>query len=58
MPETVKKYNAKLNEEDEEDTELYNFDSHALTFALINSVKELNAKIKSLETKIQTLQNK
>ena len=57
MPETVKKYNAKLNEEDEEDTELYNFDSHALTFALINSVKELNAKIKSLETKIQTLEN-
>ena len=57
MPETVKKYNAKLNEEDEEDTELYNFDSHALTFALINSVKELNAKIKNLETKIQTLEN-
>lgn len=57
MPETVKKYNAKLNENDEEDTELYNFDSHALTFALINSVKELNAKIKSLETKIQTLEN-
>jgi hypothetical protein len=57
MPETVKKYNAKLNEEDKEDTELYNFDSHALTFALINSVKELNAKIKNLETKIQTLEN-
>ena len=58
MPETVKKYNAKLNEEDEEDTELYNFDSHALTFALINSVKELNAKIENLEAKIQTLKNK
>ena len=57
MPETVKKYNAKLNEEDKEDTELYNFDSHALTFALINSVKELNAKIENLETKIQTLKN-
>ena len=58
MPETVKKYNAKLNEEDKEDTELYNFDSHALTFALINSVKELNAKIENLEAKIQILQNK
>jgi uncharacterized small protein (DUF1192 family) len=58
MPETVKKYNAKLNEEDEEDTELYNFDSHALTFALINSVKELNAKIENLETEIQKLKNK
>jgi hypothetical protein len=58
MPETVKKYNAKLNEEDEEDTELYNFDSHALTFALINSVKELNAKIENLEAEIQKLKNK
>jgi len=57
MPETVKKYNTKLNKEDKEDTELYNFDSHALTFALINSVKELNAKIENLETKIQTLEN-
>ncbi len=57
MPETVNTYEAKLNEEDEEDTELYNFDSHALTFALINSVKELSAKIESLETKIQTLEN-
>jgi hypothetical protein len=58
MPETVKKYNAKLNEEDKEDTELYNFDTHALTFALINSVKELNAKIENLEAKIQILKNK
>jgi len=57
IPETVKKYNAKLNKEDKEDTELYNFDSHALTFALINSVKELNAKIEQLETRIQTLEN-
>jgi len=57
IPETVKKYNAKLNEEDTEDTELYNFDSHALTFALINSVKELNNKIEQLEIRIQTLEN-
>jgi hypothetical protein len=57
IPETVKTYEAKLNENDEENTELYNFDGHALTFALINSVKELSAKIESLETKIQTLEN-
>ncbi len=57
IPETVKKYNAKLNEEDTEDIELYNFDSHALTFALINSVKELNNKIEQLEIRIQTLEN-
>jgi hypothetical protein len=51
FPETVNTYKAKLNEEDEEKTELYNFESTALTFALINAVKELNEKIKMLEAK-------
>lgn len=57
FPETISTYNAKLNEGDEEETELYNFDSHALTFALINSVKELNEEIKSLKQEIQQLKN-
>ena len=51
FPETVGIYKAKLNEEDEEKTELYSFNSTALTFALINAVKELNEKIKILEAK-------
>lgn len=51
FPETVTIYKAKLNEEDEKTTELYNFNSTALTFALINAVKELNEKIKILEAK-------
>jgi len=51
FPETVTIYKAKLNEEDEENTELYNFNSTALTFALINAIKELNEKIKILEAK-------
>jgi hypothetical protein len=58
FPETISTYNAKLNEEDEEETELYNFDSHALTFALINSVKELHAEIKTLKAEIKELKNK
>jgi hypothetical protein len=51
MPECINTYKAKLNEDDEEYTELYNFDSHALTFALINAVKELKAEIELLKSK-------
>ena len=51
FPETVTIYKAKLNKEDEEDTELYNFNSTALTFALINAVKELKAEIELLKSK-------
>jgi hypothetical protein len=58
LPETVNTYKAKLNEGDEEETELYSYDGHALTFALVNSIKELNKKIEKLETRIQTLENK
>jgi hypothetical protein len=58
LPETVNTYKAKLNESDEEETELYSYDGHALTFALVNSIKELNKKIEQLETRIQTLENK
>jgi trimeric autotransporter adhesin len=58
LPETVNTYKAKLNEGDEEETELYSYDGHALTFALVNSIKELNKKIEKLETRIQTLEQK
>jgi hypothetical protein len=52
FPETIKTYNAKLNETDEKETELYNFDGHALTFALINAVQELKAEIEELKKQI------
>ena len=51
FPETVNTYKAKLNEEDVEKTELYSFNSTALTFALINAVKELKAEIDLLKAK-------
>jgi len=51
FPETVSTYKAKLNEEDEEKTELYDFNSSDLTFALINAVKELKAEIEILKAK-------
>lgn len=49
FPETVGTYKAKLNKEDEEVTELYDFNSTALVFALINAVKELKAEIDMLK---------
>ena len=51
FPDTVNTYKAKLNEDDEEKTELYDFNSSDLTFALINAVKELSERIKILENK-------
>ena len=57
FPETISSFKAKLNEEDEEETELLGYDSHAVTYALINAVKELNAKIETLENKIKTLES-
>jgi hypothetical protein len=51
FPETVSTYKAKLNEEDEEKTELYDFNSSDLIFALINAVKELKAEIELLKSK-------
>lgn len=58
FPECVGTYKAKLNPEDEHDSELLNYNLHAITFALINSIKELNLKIQSLETRIEELENK
>jgi hypothetical protein len=49
LPESVSTYKAKLEESDEEDTELYNFNSHALTYILINAIKELKAEIDLLK---------
>jgi hypothetical protein len=51
IPESINTYQALLNEDDEEKTELYNFDSHALTFILINAVKQLSAEIELLKSK-------
>jgi hypothetical protein len=49
IPETVSTYFKFLEEDDEKATELYNFNSHALTFVLINAVKELYLEIQTLK---------
>ena len=53
MPECVHTYDTLLNEDDKEETELLNFDSNAITFALINSIKELKAEIEELKKQIK-----
>jgi hypothetical protein len=57
-PYTISTFEAKLNPGDSEETELYSFDSSALTFVLINAVKELNAENKALKERISAIEAK
>ena len=50
-PYTVGTFKAKLDENAESESELYDFNSHALTFVLINAVKELDERTKGLAGK-------
>jgi hypothetical protein len=52
FPECVGSYRGKLEESDEEETDILNYNGHAITFALINAVKELAAKVDSLEAQL------
>ena len=55
FPECISTYQAKLQEEDENPTELYTFNSHALTYVMINAIKELKQQVESLQTQINNL---
>lgn len=55
FPECVGTFSAKLNPDDEQETELLNYNGHAITFALINAIKELATKVETLEAEIATL---
>ena len=54
LPDTVDTYKAKLNEGDEEETEIKRFDATEITWLLVNSVKELKARIETLEAQLVT----
>jgi len=58
VPESVSSYKGKINEDDVEETDILDFNSHSLTFILINAVKELKAEIDSLNEKIADLKAK
>jgi hypothetical protein len=51
LPNTIKTFKAKLNDDDEEETELLSFNANEIIYVLINSVKELKAEIEILKTK-------
>lgn len=57
FPECVGTFNAKLNETDETETELYNWNGHALTFALVNAIKELKAELDTVKSELNALKN-
>jgi hypothetical protein len=56
FPECVGTFEALLNEGDEEKTELFNWNGHALIFALVNAVKELNAVNNALTARVALLE--
>ena len=58
FPDTVESYETKLNETDEDKVELLSFNPNELTYALINSVKELNAEVQALRKELNELKNK
>ena len=57
LPESISSYYKKLNPEDENETELYNFNSHALTYVLINAIKDQQKQIEDLQNQINQLKN-
>jgi hypothetical protein len=58
FPECVGTFEALLNEGDEEKTELFNWNGHALIFALVNAVKELKASNDALVARVNQLEGK
>jgi hypothetical protein len=56
FPECVGTFEALLNEGDEEKTELFNWNGHALIFALVNAVKELKAANDALAVRVAQLE--
>ncbi len=50
IPYTISTFKARLNPDDAQETELYNFNASALTFVLINAVMELNAEIDRVQS--------
>ncbi len=58
VPETVTSHRGKINEDDADETDILDFNSHSLTFILINAVKELKAEIDSLNKQVADLKAK
>jgi hypothetical protein len=51
MPELIGDWYAKLRDDDTEETNIHTYSSTAITYALINAVQELMAKVEALEAR-------
>jgi hypothetical protein len=51
FPYMVGRFMGKLEETDQEETELLNLDVGALTYVIVNAIKELDARLEKLESK-------
>lgn len=58
VPEAVASHKGKINEDDKDETDILDFNSHSLTYILINAVKELSAQVDSLNKQIADLKAK
>jgi hypothetical protein len=58
LPDSVDTYKAKLNAEDEQETDIKRFDGTEITWLLVNAVKEQQNLITSLTERIQALENR
>ena len=58
LPNTVETYDAKLNADDEENTEIKKFDATEITWLLVKTVQEQQTIINDLKERIETLEAK
>jgi hypothetical protein len=56
LPNTVDNYQAKLNTEDEADTDIKKFDATEITWLMLNAIKELKAIVDIQAEQIKLLQ--
>jgi hypothetical protein len=56
LPDTVDTYEGKLNPEDEETTDIKRFDSSEITWLLVKTVQEQQAKIEALTARLEALE--
>ena len=58
LPDTVDTYSAKLNPDDEEEIDIKRFDATEITWLLVNAIKEQQALITDLQTRLAALEAK
>jgi hypothetical protein len=58
LPNTVDNYQAKLNADDEADTDIKKFDATEITWLMLNAIQELKAIVDNQADQIKALEAK